>query len=249
MGAKTLPLLRQFDAACVGSDELEAATVAAFASHQDADIITSFPGLGALTGARVLAEMGDDYARFPTARALESYAGSTLVTRSSGRKTTVLARRIKNQRLASAGYIRAFAALTASPGARAHYDRRRSGEERHVAAQRNLFNRPLGCLHHCLARRIPYDDPQHRLTDQPHRGVCLRRRAGVCGHEGGRGPLRLGPVGSTVLVSYLGASLEDHGPTSGTNGQVHSLPDSRASSSPKPLRRPSQIPPAPLPEA
>ncbi|EFE68889.1 conserved hypothetical protein [Streptomyces viridosporus ATCC 14672] len=96
--------------------------------------------------------------RFPTARALKAYAGSAPITRSSGRKTTVLARHIKNQRLASAGYLWAFAALTASPGARAHYDRRRAADDRHVAAQRNLFNRLLGCLHHCLTHRIPYDE-------------------------------------------------------------------------------------------
>jgi transposase len=158
MGVKTRALLRQFDAACASADELEAATVTAFATHPDAEIITSFPGLGALTGARVLAELGDDHARFPTARALKAYAGSAPITRSSGRKSTVLARHIKNQRLASAGYIWAFASLTASPGARAHYDRRRAAEERHVAAQRNLFNRLLGCLHHCLSHRITYDE-------------------------------------------------------------------------------------------
>ncbi|MBW8796365.1 MAG: IS110 family transposase [Streptomyces sp.] len=158
MGTKALALLRQFDAACTSANDLEAATTTAFTTHQDAEIITSFPGLGALTGARVLAELGDDHTRFTSPRALKAYAGSAPITRSSGRKTTVLARHIKNQRLASAGYIWAFAALTASPGARAHYDRRRAAEDRHVAAQRNLFNRLLGCLHHCLTHRIPYDE-------------------------------------------------------------------------------------------
>ncbi|MER6416515.1 IS110 family RNA-guided transposase [Streptomyces humidus] len=158
MGTKALALLRQFEAACTSADELEAAVVDAFTAHEDAEIITSFPGLGHLTGARVLAELGDDHTRFTTARALKAYAGSAPITRSSGRKTTVLARHIKNQRLASAGYNWAFAALTASPGARAHYDRRRAAEERHVAAQRNLFNRLLGCLHHCLTHHIPYSE-------------------------------------------------------------------------------------------
>jgi hypothetical protein len=67
-------------------------------------------------------------------------------------------RGVKNQRLASAGYVWAFAALTASPGARAHYDRRKAASDRHVAAQRNLFNRLLGCLHHCLHTRQTYDE-------------------------------------------------------------------------------------------
>ncbi|MFJ5221238.1 IS110 family transposase [Streptomyces sp. NPDC088354] len=158
MGAKTQALLRQFNAACTSADELEAATVAAFETHPDAEIITSFPGLGALTGARVLAELGDDHTRFADARALKAYAGAAPITRASGKKTTVLARHIKNQRLAAVGYLWAFAALTASPGARGHYDRRRATEERHTAAQRNLFNRMLGCLHHCLTKRIPYSE-------------------------------------------------------------------------------------------
>ena len=69
-----------------------------------------------------------------------------------------MARRIKNQRLASVGYVWAFSALTASPGARAHYDRRRARGDGHAAAQRNLFNRLLGCLPHCLATRELYDE-------------------------------------------------------------------------------------------
>jgi hypothetical protein len=43
-------------------------------------------------------------------------------------------------------------------GARAHYDRRKAAGDRHVAAQRNLFNRMLGILHHCLATRTEYDE-------------------------------------------------------------------------------------------
>ena len=106
----------------------------------------------------VLAEIGDDRARFADARGLKAYAGSAPVTRASGKTTAVLHRRVKNQRLASVGYVWAFAALTASPGARAHYDRRKAAGDRHVAAQRNLFNRLLGCLHHCLHTRQTYNE-------------------------------------------------------------------------------------------
>jgi hypothetical protein len=47
----------------------------------------------------------------------------------------------------------AFAALTASPGAYAHYQRRPAAGEAHTAALRNLFNRLLGCRYHCLQTR------------------------------------------------------------------------------------------------
>lgn len=157
MGRQALALLRQLDAACQAADELAEATAAAFSQHPDAQIIASFPGLGEIAGARILAEIGDDRTRFADARALKAYAGSAPVTRASGKTVHVFTRKVKNQRLAAAGYVWAFASLTASPPARAHYDRRRQAGDRHVAAQRNLFNRLLGCLHHCLTTGQTYD--------------------------------------------------------------------------------------------
>jgi transposase len=158
MGRQALALLRQLDAACVSADDLAEASIHAFQAHPDAEIITSFPGLGSLSGARVLAELGDDRSRFADAKGLKAYAGAAPITRASGKNTAVTARRIKNQRLAAAGYMWAFAALSHSAGARAHYDRRREAGDTHTAAQRNLFNRLLGCLHHCLNQRTHYDE-------------------------------------------------------------------------------------------
>ena len=148
MGRQALALLRQLDAACHSADDLEQAATESFTLHPDAGIITSFPGIGPLTGARVLAETGDDRSRFTDAKGLKAYAGAAPVTR----------RRIKNNRLAAAGYTWAFSALTASPGARAHYDRRKDAGDRHTAAQRNLFGRLLGCLHTCLVTGQHYDE-------------------------------------------------------------------------------------------
>jgi hypothetical protein len=72
---------------------------------------------------------------------------------------------IKNDRLAAAGYTWAFSALRPSPGARAHYDRRRQAGDHHAAAQRNLFNRLLGCLFHCLQTGQHYNE-QTAFPDQ-----------------------------------------------------------------------------------
>jgi len=158
MGRQSLALLRQLDAACTSADDLEAAATESFNQHPDAGIITSFPGLGPLTGARVLAETGDDRSRFQDAKGLKAYAGAAPITRASGKSRSVTQRKVKNNRLASAGYNWAFTALTASPGARRHYDRRRDAGDGHPAAQRNLFGRLLGCLHHCLATGQHYDE-------------------------------------------------------------------------------------------
>jgi hypothetical protein len=179
MGRQSLALLRQLDAACQSADDLEAAAVESFSQHPDAGIITSFPGIGALTGARVLAEIGDDRSRFQDARGLKAYADAAPVTRAKSR--SVAHRRVKNNRLAAAGYIWAFSAITASPGARAHYDRRRDAGDRHAAAQRNLFGRLLGCFHHCLTT-----GPGRRMSWSLAGAVrepAENRLPGVWGHE------------------------------------------------------------------
>ncbi|MCX4966884.1 IS110 family transposase [Streptomyces sp. NBC_00654] len=158
MGRQALALLRQLDAACTSADDLAEATTEAFEEHPDAGIITSFPGLGPLSGARVLAEIGDDRSRFADPRGMKAYAGAAPITRASGRSTVVMARRVKNQRLAGVGYMWAFSAMAHSTGARAHYDRRRNAGDRHTAAQRNLFSRMIGCLHHCLTQRTHFSE-------------------------------------------------------------------------------------------
>ncbi|EUA52810.1 transposase IS116/IS110/IS902 family protein [Mycobacterium xenopi 3993] len=86
MGIQLDALLRQFDAACAAADELAEAASAHFELHPDAAIITSFPGLGNLTGARVLAEIGDDRSRFADARGLKAFAGSARSPAPAARK-------------------------------------------------------------------------------------------------------------------------------------------------------------------
>lgn len=157
-GQQLTAMLAHLDAACTALTNLTRATGELFATHPDAAIITSMPGLAETAGARVLAEIGDDPTRFNSAASLKAYAGAAPVTRASGKSHTVLARRVKNNRLAAAGYVWAFSALSSSPGARAHYDRRKEHGDLHTAAQRNLFNRLLGCLHHCLQNRVRYDE-------------------------------------------------------------------------------------------
>jgi hypothetical protein len=52
----------------------------------------------------------------------------------------------------------AFAALTASPGARAYYDRLRTRGIDHNPALRQLANRLVGILHGCLKTGTRYDE-------------------------------------------------------------------------------------------
>lgn len=168
MGIQTLALLCTLDIECRNVEQLGHACTAAFEQHPDYEIITSFPGLGDVAGARVFAELGDDHNRFADARALKAYAGSAPVTRASGRCISITHRRIKNDRLAAAGWIWAFAANAHSPAAKQHYRRRRDIHgDRHPAALRHLFNRLLGCLFHCLQTRQTYNEQKAFTTLQP----------------------------------------------------------------------------------
>lgn len=131
----------------------------AFPQHPDSEIVLSFPGLGIRLAARVLDEIGDDRTRFADVRGLRAYAGASPVTRASGKKSSITRRWVKNHRLNHAGYLWAFSAITASPGAKAHNRRRRDDHgDWHAAGQHNLFNRRLGRLHHCLKYRRMFDE-------------------------------------------------------------------------------------------
>jgi hypothetical protein len=114
--------------------------------------------MGAVLGARVLGEFGDDPNRYRDAKARKNYAATSPLTRASGKKKTVTARFIRNERLTDALRAQAFAALGASPGARALYDAERARGTDHNAALRKLANRLVGILHGCLKTRTPYDE-------------------------------------------------------------------------------------------
>jgi transposase len=120
--------------------------------------VLSQPGLGPVLGARVLAEFGDDAHRYATAKARKNYAGTSPITRVSGKKKVALARFVHNDRLIDALVTQAFAALKASPGARAHYDRQHARGAGHNPALRQLANRLVGILHGCLKTSTLYDE-------------------------------------------------------------------------------------------
>jgi transposase len=129
-----------------------------FGRHPDAEIYTSQPGLGDILGARVLGEFGDQAHRYRDAKARKNYAGTSPITRASGRSKLVRARHARNRRLATALHQQAFSALRASPGARAYYDTLRARGTSHHAALRQLANRLVGILHGCLKTRTHYNE-------------------------------------------------------------------------------------------
>jgi hypothetical protein len=148
---------------------LEAQVKEHFGRHPDAEIYQSQPGMAAVLGARVLAEFGDDPYRYESAKARKNYAGTSPITRASGKKKIVMARFIRNDRLTDALMAQAFTALSTSPGARALYDAERASGTEHNPALRKVANRLVGILHGCLKTRTLYDE----ATAWPHHEIKL----------------------------------------------------------------------------
>ncbi|MEU4156811.1 IS110 family transposase [Actinoplanes sp. NPDC026670] len=136
---------------------LERQVEAHFGQHPDAEVYLSQPGIGAVLGARVLAEFGDATDRYTDAKARKNYAGTAPITRQSGKSKTVHARYIHNDRLVDALHMQAGVAILHDPGVRAYYNELRGREVGHNAALRQVGNRLVGILHGCLKTATAYD--------------------------------------------------------------------------------------------
>src|SRR5580692_6504031 len=64
---------------------LQGQVEADFGQHPDAEIYRSQPGMGAILGARVLAEFGDDPHRYADGKSRRNYAATSPLTRASGK--------------------------------------------------------------------------------------------------------------------------------------------------------------------
>lgn len=137
---------------------MERELTGSFEDHPDAKILLSLPGLGMVLGARVLAGFGDDRTRYADARARKNYAGTSPITKASGRSWVVLARFARNGHLYDACHLWAFSALKTSPGARSYYDLQRARGKTHNQALRAVANRLVGILHGCLRHGQLYDE-------------------------------------------------------------------------------------------
>jgi hypothetical protein len=149
---------------------MEARVSGLFRRHPDAGVYLSQPGIGDITGARVLGEYGDAPGRYASAKARKNYAGTSPLTIQSGKKKTVIARYIRNKHLIDAAHAQAQSAINKSPGARAYYDDLKRREIGHNDAIRRVASRLQGILHGCLKTGRAYDEatawPHHDITPE-----------------------------------------------------------------------------------
>ena len=144
--------------------QLSAAIAAALADHPDGPLVQSLPRSGQVNAAQLLAELGDDRARFPTAEQLTAEAGAAPVTRASGKHRAVVFRWACNKRLRQAVTTLADNSRHASPWAAAVYARARARGCDHPHAIRILARAWLRVIWRCWQDRQPYDVTRHRAA-------------------------------------------------------------------------------------
>ncbi len=133
----------------------------AIAELPDGAVVMSFPRAGQLCAAAILAELGEDRARYPSAGQLAAEAGLCPVTRQSGKFRRVGFRWACNRRLRRALTCFADNSRHASPWAAALYARARGRGCRHPHAIRILGRAWLRILWRAWADRTPYDPRKH----------------------------------------------------------------------------------------
>ncbi len=142
--------------------EYDDAIAAAVAEHPDAHIFTSFPGVGPVTTAVLLAEIGEDRQRYPRAEVLLAEAGLAPVTRSSGRSRSVRFRYAANTHLRESAMWWAYNSMKESPWAAAAFREARDQRgQRYHRALRGLSARWMRILWRCWTDEVPYDPDKH----------------------------------------------------------------------------------------
>jgi transposase len=132
------------------------------AAHADAHIFTSLPRSGTVRAARLLAEIGDCRARFPTPEALACLAGVAPATRQSGKMCSVGFRFGCDKQLRDAVCDFANDSRHANPWAADLYNRAIARNHTHQHAVRILARAWLYVIWHCWQTNTAYNPDHHR---------------------------------------------------------------------------------------
>lgn len=151
---------------------LERQIVAQLGGHPDAPIFTSLPRAGRVRAARLLSEVGDCRARFPTPESLACLAGVAPSTRRSGKVTIISFRWSADKQLRDALCDFAGDSRHANRWAAALYAAAIARGHDHPHAVRVLARAWVYVIWRCWQDGIFYDPGKHRalqslLGDQP----------------------------------------------------------------------------------
>jgi transposase len=147
-------------------EALEAQITDALAVHPDAAIFTSLPRAGTVRAARLLAEIGDCRARFPTAASLAGLAGVTPSTRQSGNTRIIAFRWAVDKQLRDAVCNFAGDSRLSNPWAADLYQQARTRGKNHNHAVRILARAWLSVIWKCWTTNTAYQPTEHRALQR-----------------------------------------------------------------------------------
>jgi transposase len=136
------------------------------AAHTDQHIFTSLPRSGRVRAARLLAEIGDCRARFPTPESLSCLAGVAPSTRQSGKLRSVGFRWACDKQLRDAVTDFAGDSRRANPWAADLYKKAIDRGHDHPHAVRILARAWLFVIWHCWQDSTAYDPAKHKALQR-----------------------------------------------------------------------------------
>jgi transposase len=144
----TLPALTDFDTAIAPRAQ----------AQPDCPLFDALPGAGAVFAPRLLVAFGAQRERFPSAEALQKYAGIAPVTERRGKQSWVHWRWQCPTFLRQTFVEWAAESIRHSCGAQGYYQQQRDKGKAHQAAIRALAFKWIRLLSRCWQDRTPYDE-------------------------------------------------------------------------------------------
>jgi transposase len=145
-----------------------------FHDHPDSNCFGSLPGAGPKIAPRLLSEIGANRDVFQTADALQNYAGTSPVTKQSGKSRFVKLRRACNKYLRATMHLWADLSRKGSAWAEAYYQKKKADGMNHAAALRCLGQRWTKILWKMWQTRTPYNEALHLKNQTEHGSWVIR---------------------------------------------------------------------------
>lgn len=139
-----------------------------FADHADHVLFSSLPRAGKRLAPRLLAEIGDDRARYADAASLQTLAGTAPVMFQSGGYAKAHRRYACLKPLRNALYQFAWQSTLAEPWAMAYYQQKRASGKSHTVALRTLANVWVRIIYAMWRDHTPYRSATFTGAQQQH---------------------------------------------------------------------------------
>jgi transposase len=159
--AQLLPLVEQIA-------EYEKEIEQLFLSHEDNEVFHSLPGAGKRLAPRLLAQIGDDPARYGSAASLQALGGTSPVLFQSGTYSKPHRRQGCIKPLRNALHQFAWQSTQQEAWAKAYYERKRTEGKSHSVAVRALSNIWARILFAMLQSHTPYVSATFETAKQLH---------------------------------------------------------------------------------